>query len=62
MSGPIYDFLELVQTSLSDLITDYIYKRPGFSEAVAEEKLEFLPCNESNSDALNLPLMLLPII
>lgn len=62
MSGLIYDFFELVLTSLLDLISDYIYKSSRLSNITSEEDLEFILGNKLGYDIFNLLLMLLSIV
>lgn len=62
MSGPIYDFFELVLTSLTDLISDNVYKGLGLSEVVVEEGLEFLLDNKPSGGIFDFSLILLLMI
>ena len=62
VSNSIYNFLELVLTSLSDLIPDPIYKCLRLFETAVEENLEFFPYNRQSNSALSLLLRMLPVV
>lgn len=62
VSGLIHDPLELVLTSLSDLILNDIYKKLELSKAVAKKLFEFFLYKVPSSGAVHLPLIILPLI
>lgn len=59
MSGPIHDFFELVQTNLSNIILDGLYKGIKLSNTVVDENLKFFSNDETSGFVLDFLLMLL---
>lgn len=59
MKGPILYFFLLVLGIPINLGLDIDYKQVGFSKALLEKSLEFVPGKGGNSVTLNLSLVLL---